>query len=72
MSIACGDTVEVINAWGERSVRVAATGVFAGRDFPVVRVCSQDEWAAAAREGREPEGVPWPAEDVRLVANAVG
>lgn len=35
-----------------------------GRDFAVVWICRPEEWEAAQAEGREPEGVPWPAEDV--------
>jgi hypothetical protein len=38
-----------------------------GEDFPVVWASREDEWEAAASEGRPPEGVPWPAEDVRLL-----
>ena len=43
----------------------AVTGVVMGRDFPVVWVSRLEEWDAAKREGREPDAVPWPAEDVR-------
>ena len=57
-----------MNARGERTVRIALTGVIAGRDFPVVRVCMPEEVEAARRENREPAGVPWPAEDVQPVA----
>ena len=55
-----------LNARGELGQRVALTGVIAGHDFPVVWVCPAEEWDTAQREGREPEGVPWPAEDVSL------
>jgi hypothetical protein len=64
MEIVAGDHVEVVNARGERTERVALTGVIRGRDFPVIRVCMLDEYEAAQREGREPIGVPWPVEDV--------
>lgn len=37
-----------------------------GRDFLVVIVCREEEWAEALAAGREPEGVAWPAEDIRL------
>jgi hypothetical protein len=59
-----GDHVEVIDAEGERLSRRALSGIVDGEDFPVVWVCREEEWTAAKREGREPEGVPWPAEDV--------
>jgi hypothetical protein len=60
-----GDQVEVVDAEGERLPRRALGGVVDGADFPVVWVCREEEWQAAQREGREPDGVPWPAEDVR-------
>jgi hypothetical protein len=44
----------------------ALTGVVAGGDFAVVWACSEREWEAAQAEDREPKGIPWPAEDVRL------
>lgn len=70
MNITPGEHVSVVNARGERSIRVALTGVTAGRDFDVVWICNIDEYESAAREGREPEGVPWPAEDVQAAAMA--
>jgi hypothetical protein len=45
----------------------ALGGVVAGGDFAVVWVCSEREWAEAHAEGREPEGVPWPADSIRVV-----
>jgi hypothetical protein len=45
----------------------ALGGIIAGGDFAVVWACSAAEWDAATAEGREPEGIPWPAEDVRVV-----
>jgi hypothetical protein len=44
----------------------ALSGVVAGGDFAVVWACSEGSWAAAQAEGREPDGIPWPAEDVRV------
>jgi hypothetical protein len=64
MGITEGSRVEVLNARGERTERVALSGVVAGRDFPVVWVCFPQEIEDAEAEGREPVGVPWPAEDV--------
>jgi hypothetical protein len=51
---------------GEHLERVAMTTVVDGDDFPVVWVCREEEWAAARAEVRDPEGIPWPAEDVRI------
>jgi hypothetical protein len=70
MEIRRGIAVEVVNAFGQRQARVALTGVIAGRDFPVVWVCRREEWEAAYREHREPEGMPYPAEDVRVAVPA--
>lgn len=30
---------------------------------------SEEEWKASQAEGRDPDAVPWPAEDVRPLAN---
>ena len=59
-----GDVVEVEDARGELLRRRALTDVVDGRDFEIVWVCRVEEWAAAQKEGREPDKVPWPAEDV--------
>lgn len=60
-----GDHVEIVDAEGERLPRRALGGIVDGEDFAVVWVCREEEWSAAQREGREPDRVPWPAEDVR-------
>ena len=70
MGIARGDRVIVENALGERSERVAMTGVVQGHDFMVVWVCRPDEWEAAQREGRDPVGMPYPKDDVYAIAPA--
>jgi hypothetical protein len=58
------DQVEAVDAEGERLPRYALSGVVEGAGFPVVWVCGEEEWEKARAEGREPDGVPWPAEDV--------
>lgn len=73
MSIAAihtGDLVKARNAFGIENERRALTGVERGEDFPVVWVCTEAEWEAAEAEGRSPEGIPFPAEDVRAMAPA--
>jgi len=57
--------VEALDVSGNRLRRRALGGVVPGYDFPVVWITSEEEWEAAQAEGRDPEGVPWPAEDVR-------
>jgi hypothetical protein len=66
MDIERGDQVLAASADGvERQLR-ALGGVIAGGDFAVVWVCSEGEWSTAEAEGREPQGIPWPAQNVRL------
>jgi hypothetical protein len=45
--------------------RVAISGVEEGHDFPVVWVATPEEWEASQAEGRQADGLPWPAEDVQ-------
>ena len=71
MQIKRGDAVTVRTAFGDLLERVALTGVEMGRDFPVVWVCSRDEWEAGKTEADQPEGLPWPADDVHLVDRPV-
>jgi hypothetical protein len=61
-----GNRVAARDAFGQENPRRAISGVSAGHDFPVVWICREDEWEAAQQEGREPDGVPWPAEDVHV------
>ena len=71
MDIEHGDQVLAASADGvERRLR-ALGSVIAGGDFAVVWVCSEDEWTAAQAEGREPQGIPWPADDVKVAERAV-
>jgi hypothetical protein len=64
-TITPGTSVRARARDGELLDRRAITGVVAGGDFPVVWVCRDEEWRTAQDEGREPEGLPWPAEDVQ-------
>jgi hypothetical protein len=66
--LAPGTPVHVRTAFDGELERVALTGVVMGSDFQVVWVCRPEEWVNADREHRTPEGVPWPAEDVRVGA----
>lgn len=72
MEVKRGVAVTVRTAFGTVLERVALSGIETGRDFPVVWVCMRDEWQAAMAEGSEPEGLPWPAEDVAVVDRTVG
>ena len=65
-----GALVEAAAADGRDRVLRALSGVMAGGDFAVVWACSEREWEAARAEGREPQGIPWPAEDVTILEPA--
>lgn len=56
----------VRDAAGRTLTRRATSRVEPGHTFPVVWACREEEWEAAHLEGREPESVPWPADDVRV------
>jgi hypothetical protein len=60
-----GDHVLARAANGDLLERRAITEPVAGDDFRVVWVCTEDEWLDAEAESREPDGIPWPAGDVR-------
>jgi len=60
-----GQTVVARTASDREIEKRAVTGVVMGHDFPVVWVSRPEEWEAAERDGRKPDAVPWPAEDVR-------
>lgn len=66
MEITRGQPVTVIDAFGAELERVALTGPQRGLDMAVIWVCRPEELAEAETEGREPEGVPWPLEDVHV------
>jgi hypothetical protein len=65
-----GSHVLARSANGEQLERRAITEPMNGDDFRVVWVCPEEEWLAAETEGRPPEGIPWPADDVRAVEYA--
>lgn len=64
--ITAGIRVDAVDASGRRLRRRAVSGVVPGHDFQVVWICREEEWQLAQSEGREPDAVPWPAEDVQV------
>jgi hypothetical protein len=64
-SITRGTSVVVRDSQGREHQKIALSGVTAGRDIAVVWACRPSEWVAALAEDRDPDGVPWPAADVR-------
>ena len=69
MAITSGMLVWVRTAGGERVPMRALSGPVKGRDFPVVWVCTEDDYAAAIG-GDESVSIPWPLNAV-LEAEAV-
>jgi len=67
-----GTPLEIVDALGRTFPKRALSAVERSGLYPVVWACSEDEWAKAAREGREPdpETFPWPLEQVRVGALA--
>ncbi|HEV8218813.1 MAG TPA: hypothetical protein VGQ05_00955 [Streptosporangiaceae bacterium] len=60
-----GDVVIVRDGRGQELRKRALGPITRGSYFKVVWACREEEWQAARDRGREPEGMPWPAEDVR-------
>jgi hypothetical protein len=62
-----GDLIRVVDSVGAQRTKRALGPATQGGTFPVVWACREEEWQAATAENREPEGMPWPAEDVSAV-----
>jgi hypothetical protein len=71
-AIQAGTRVLGESAFGDKIEFVALSGPVEGKDFMVVWVCLPDEFDKAARQGRDPEGIPWPVEAVELISDRVG
>lgn len=59
-----GDVLVVRDAGGRQFRKRALGPATPGHDFTVVWACSEAEWTSANTEDREPEGRPWPVEDI--------
>ncbi|MCA1695853.1 MAG: hypothetical protein LC749_14595 [Actinobacteria bacterium] len=62
-----GQRVTVVDAFGRELPKIALGSPELGEDFAVIWVSRPEEWEAAQREGREPDAVPWPIEDVTVL-----
>lgn len=70
MAITRGDVVEATTAGGGL-VRMRALGSpMQGQDFPVLWVCTEEEWERATTEGDDPDGLPWPVTAIGELADA--
>jgi len=45
----------------------AASKILLGEQGPEVWICREDEWQAAQREQRKPNGARWPSDQIRPV-----
>lgn len=65
-----GTVLTVQDACGRKFRKRALGPVVDGHNFPVVWMCSEDEWAEAQAEGRDADGRPWPVEDIQSIEAA--
>ena len=63
-SIDAGTWVSVTTVFGNVITKRATSPIITEGSFPIVWVCSPEEWDAALRENRPPNATPWPADDV--------
>jgi hypothetical protein len=68
-AIGAGALIEVMDAAGRPFTKRAISGVENHGRFPVVWACSEQEWASAEAEAREPEAeaFPWPVSSIRVL-----
>lgn len=60
MTIQRGTILEATTASGSTVLVRALDKPIRGRDFPVVWVCTPEEWDRAVLTAEEPDGLPWP------------
>ncbi len=65
-----GDVVQATTAGGEQVLMRALGAPTQGYDFPVLWVCTEEEWQRAEAEGDQPDGLPWPITAITELAKA--
>lgn len=55
-----GSRVKARTATGDELLMIAVTGPVAGHDFPIVWICSAEEYERSTERGEEPEAMAWP------------
>lgn len=70
MAVNRGDVVEAMTAGGEQVSMRALGAPMQGYDFPVLWVCTEEEWQRAEAEGGEPDGLPWPVTAITELVTA--
>jgi hypothetical protein len=70
MDIRSGMLVECETAGGGHVTMRALSGVVQGYDFPVVWVCTPEEYAQVEAVGTEPDRIPWPSSALQVLDEA--
>jgi len=66
MTIEPGMVLEAKTAGGEE-IQVRALGrPIKGHDFPIVWVCTEDEFQRSQESDTEADGIPWPLDAIRV------
>lgn len=65
MAITPAAVVEVTTATDDVLLMRALSGPVQGRDFPIVWVCTEDEFARAQAAHEDPHRIPWPVNAVK-------
>lgn len=60
-----GTPVEILTAYGDHMLMRALDKPVRPGKFPVVLICSEEEFERSEREGTEPDSQYWPLEDLR-------
>jgi len=70
MTIERGTTLEARTASGDLVMMRALGKPVRGRDFPVVWVCTEEEYTRAEEAQDEADGLPWPLDAVTVLETA--
>lgn len=70
MEIQPGVRLQVVTASDATVTMRALSRPVKGRDFPIVWVCTEDEYENALADGGDAEGIPWPLSAVKLPEHA--
>ncbi|MBL7491927.1 hypothetical protein I6A60_20370 [Frankia sp. AgB1.9] len=67
MDVNYGTLVEAVTASGDTVRMRALEPPTRGRDFPIVWVCTEEEFDVTERTGEEPHRIPWPTESIKVL-----
>lgn len=70
MEIRAGALLDCETAGGGHVHMVALGSVVQGQDFPVVWVCTEEEFSRSQQTEDEPNGLPWPLASVQVLEPA--